>query len=118
MKEAHATATQSFTVDDTVGVYAPEHLTFLADGPAVFEGLSALVTAALAGATCDVFVLPLTLDPTFDAFWMAAPGIGSDIPLDTAGAVITAMIPAWRAIQLRVKSGGTAGTVILQAMAW
>ena len=121
MKTAVVIATQSFTVPAGAGTYAPERLTMFGDfseGASIFEGISLLCTEALASAKADFFFLPFGADKTIDAEWVPATSVGSDIALDAIGAVATAVVAAWAAVQIRVKSGGTAGAVILQAAAW
>jgi len=120
MKTAVVTATQSFTVPAGAGTYAPERLTMFGDfseGASIFEGISLLCTEALASAKADVFVLPFGAG-NLDAAWIPAPGVGSNIALDTVQGVAMNVVAGWAAVQIRVKSGGTAGPVILQAAGW
>lgn len=118
MKPVLDIATQSFTVDATTGDYAPERITLADPEGRIFEGLSLLCTEALAGAKADLFVLPFGADKTIDVEWIAATPLGSNIALDTVGAVAMSIVAGWAAVQIRVKSGGTAGSVILQAAGW
>lgn len=107
---------QSFTVPVTSGQYAPERIQLnagsagLISAPALL-GVTALVEQAVASAIVELWLLGLQagLDPTQDASYFYAgksTATGDTFPL-----------ASWPGAQLRVKSGGTAGTQIVNATA-
>lgn len=109
-------ARKSFTVPATSGQYAPERITF----PSVFGsglaeeggllGITALVeSGGAAGAVVEVW-LPK----------VGATGIDADYTLAGTGITsgqLTMALASFPGAQIRVKSGGTAGTTTVDATA-
>jgi hypothetical protein len=97
----------SFTVPAGAGSYAPERLTF---GPAStgiatpsLLGISVLIeTPLIASAVVELWLLKLDADPSADASYFLYKTVsanGDTLPLASVGGA-----------QIRVKSGGTAGS--------
>ena len=105
----------SFAVPATSGTYAPERITFGSDNPSTppdaLLGLTSLLESAPAGAVVEVWL------PKIGA---AVPAADADYFFSgdshTSGR-ITVPLASWPGAQIRVKSGGTAGTAVVNATA-
>lgn len=109
-------ARKSFTVPATAGQYAPERITFpssFGSGLAEDEGLlgiSLLIeSGGAAGAVAEVWLPKI-----------GATGVDADYSLAGAGissGQLTMALASFPGAQVRVKSGGTAGTTTVDATA-
>lgn len=106
----------SFTVPAGAGSYAPERILLLpvSDSHVGLLGLQLLVEAAIAASTIEVWMASAaatdyTLDASFFLSSMTFSGAA-------AGSTYFPLI-SWPAVQLRVKSGGTSGSLIVNASA-
>lgn len=102
----------SFTVPVTSGNYAPERITFAAQNTSCVSppllGVTVLEEAKVATATVELWLLKQGGDPTADAsYFLYASSVGS----------ATTPLASYPGAQLRVKSGGTAGSHIINASA-
>lgn len=107
---------QSFTVPETTDAYAPEFITFgkrtagaqiLEDG---FTGVTVMVEQAVSGAIVELWLPKVgAVDETDDYFY-------SGRALDEAISETWALA-SYPGAQLRVKSGGTEGSCVLNASA-
>lgn len=117
MSQPNYFAQQSFTVPAGAGSYAPEEITFAGASvnvrPVGNQGLSAMITQALTAAVLEVWLLKSPeLDPTVIGNWSQA------YTLTAAGTGASRWyLDNWPGVKIRVKSGGTAGTVIASASA-
>jgi hypothetical protein len=106
---------QTFVVPVAAGEYAPEVLTFARSSndmaPLSVIAATALVTAAVATAVVELWLLKEDGDPSLDAHWF---NTGKSIT--TSGAE-TWPLAGWDGVQFRVKSGGTAGNATISASA-
>ena len=101
----------SFTVPAGAGSYAPERLQFsgrtASDAPSNITSLTALVEATVASAVYEIWLLKVGGDPTNDAHYFNS-GLtitnGTRVPLSQVDG-----------LQIRAKSGGTAGSAVLNA---
>lgn len=106
----------SFTVPVTSGTYAPERITMypLEDAAAGILGAQVLVEAAIAATTIEMWMSKIgATDLTADASYFLSSNTFSGA---AAGSTYWPMV-SWPAVQFRVKSGGTAGSLIVNATA-
>jgi len=109
----------SFTVPAASGSYAPERIAFgevkSGQAPDSFQGVTAAVLTTVASATVELW-LPrvdiaggthLDTDYTY-----------SGQALDAATGAETFVLAGWPGAQIRVKSGGSAGTMVVSASAF
>lgn len=112
---AKHSGSKSFTVPAGAGSYAPEFLNLVKpnqDG--AFEnllGVTVLVESGVAAAVVELWLLKRGGDPTNDAHFF---NTGKSI---TASGSETWPLASWDGAQIRVKSGGTAGTLTASATA-
>lgn len=106
---------KNFTVPVGAGTYAPERLTLAkASQSQAYDsliGVTALIEQGVAAAVLELWLLKRGGDPTNDAHFM---NTGKSI---TASGSETWPLASWDGAQLRAKSGGTAGTLIVSATA-
>lgn len=104
---------QSFAVPVTSGQYAPEVITLAhstaALTPISLLGVTALIEALVASATVELWLLKIggNSATSTDYFYAGKSTTTGD----------TWPLASWPGAQLRVKSGGTAGTCIVNATA-
>jgi len=105
----------SFTVPVTSTNYAPERIVLfpLEDSAAGLLGVQVLIEATVAASTLEMWMLKAGGDPSLDASYFLSSNTVSGA---TAGSTYWPMI-SWPAIQLRAKSGGTSGSLIINAAA-
>jgi hypothetical protein len=112
---AKHSGTQDFTVSAVADEYAPERLNLCkltaAEAYESLIGVTALVEAGVAAAVVELWLLKRGGDPADDAHFF---NTGKSI---TASGSETWPLASWDGAQLRVKSGGTAGTLIACATA-
>jgi hypothetical protein len=104
----------SFTVPAGAGSYAPERLTLfpISDSHAGILGVMLLIEAAIAASTVEVWMASATAtDYTADVSFF----LSSNTLSGAAAASAIFAMASWPAVQLRVKSGGTAGSLIVNA---
>lgn len=106
---------QTFTVSATAGAYAAEKIA-LAGGAVVrslpLDAVTALVESVgtAAGAVTELWLLKVGGDPTADADYF----LSSNTLTGVGGT--SWPLASWRGAQLRVKSAGAAGSVVVSAM--
>lgn len=105
----------TFVVPVTAGQYAPERIQFnsqsAADVQAEIRSVTALVESTVATAVVELWLLKANADPSVDANYV----LHGTIVTATGGATVS--LAGWRGAQIRVKSGGTAGSMIVSAVA-
>lgn len=105
---------QSFTVPVTSGQYAPELITLSEGaqglGTAWDKALVAIESGGPAGAVAELWLGEIGLDPTNTANY-----INSGISITIGSTSVS--LAGWPTVQIRVKSGGTAGSALVGASA-
>ena len=110
---------QTFTVPVTAGFYAPERLAFgeVPSGlaPMSFEGTTASVLTSVATAVIELWVgsVGITSGAHLDTDYTY-----SGQALDAATGAETFVLAGYPCFQFRVKSGGTAGNLVLSGTAY
>jgi hypothetical protein len=103
---------QTFTVPVTSGQYAPEFITFAPGNtntvPISLIGVTTLVESNVATAKVELWLLQKGADPTASGSYFL---FNSDVGNATIA------LASYPGAQLRVKSGGTAGSMIVNATA-
>lgn len=114
-KEAYS---QTFTVPETSGFYAPERIAFgeVASGMPndAFQGVTALVETTVASMVVELWVRKV--GATYP--WIDDDYVYSGQALDAATGAETFALAAVPGAQIRVKSGGTAGAAVVGATAF
>ena len=114
---ALAFASQNFTVPAGAGSYAPERIQLNSQNASVkselVERVTAVVEAVVATAVAELWLLKPGADPTNDANYALYSSIANAAALGGA----TVELADAPGAQIRVKSGGTAGTVTISASA-
>ena len=115
---AHYFPATNFTVTSTPDAYVATYITpSYGDGPpTAVDGVSVLVEAGVADAVVEVWCLKAEGDPTDNSHYFfgktvltsGASGVGGMATVDVN----------WPGVQIRVKSGGTAGTLTLSGVAF
>jgi hypothetical protein len=104
----------SFTVPAGAGSYAPERIQFNSQSTAVLSqrltAVTALVESAVATAVTELWLLKagISADPSSDANYFLAGTLTNGVQF---------LLSDWRGAQIRVKSGGTAGSHVVSASA-
>ena len=106
---------QSFTVPASAGTYAPEVITFArantSTAPVSLVGLTAIVESnAATGATLEVWLLKINGDPSASGDYFLS-------SLSLASGSATFPLASYPGVQLRAKSGGTSGAMVINASA-
>jgi hypothetical protein len=108
-------ARQSFTVPATAGQYAPERLTLAAAAGTITPAINAITAVAESAAANSVTEIWLpksgaAVPPTDADFFVSAFSV-------TGASADTFALAGVRGAQIRVRSGGTAGTTVVSATA-
>jgi hypothetical protein len=107
----------SFTVPAGAGSYAPETIDFSSQNAAVLseqiERVTAVVAAAVATAVLELWFLDVASDPTNAGNYHLFGPIANGAAVGGA----TVEVADYRGVQIRAKSGGTAGSVVVSASA-
>jgi len=104
----------SFTVPAGAGSYAPERIQLNSQSTAVpsprLSSVTVLVESAVATAVAELWLLKAgnSADPTNDANYVLVQTVTNGQTVNLAD---------WRGAQIRVKSGGTAGSQVMSASA-
>lgn len=104
----------SFTVPAGAGIYATETITFAgrtaADlGQLAITALTALIEATVAAAVYEIWLLKVNGDPTNTNHYF-----NSGLTITNSAQVLLSQVEG---LQIRAKSGGTAGSAIINAWA-
>lgn len=112
---AQYSGTTNFVVPAGAGSYAPQFLTLAKPNASAARdaliGVTALIEQGVATAVLELWLLKRGGDPANSADFY---NTGKSI---TAAGAETWPLASWDGAQLRVKSGGTAGTMIVSATA-
>jgi hypothetical protein len=112
---AQQSGSKSFTLGAGVGTYAPERLNLCkASQNEAYQnliGVTALIESGVATAVLELWLLKRGGDPTNDAHFF---NTGKSL---TASGAETWPLASWDGAQLRAKSGGTAGSLVVSATA-
>lgn len=105
----------TFVVPVTSGQYAPERIQLntqsATDVQMEIRSVTALIESTVAAAVVELWLLEASADPALDASY----SLYATLATATGGA--TANLAGWRGAQIRVKSGGTAGSMVVSAVA-
>lgn len=113
MSQVYVASSVNFTVPAGAGSYAPERIQLNSQSVSTanlpFSNVTVIIQSLVATMVMELWLLLPGTDPTNDAnyaFLSQYPGGTGQIS-----------VASWRGGQIRVKSGGTAGTAILSASA-